>query len=84
MADMTLFFVDNGRLFTVALGQRKRSKYFEQKHCFRDLMFFSADSENMKNISSDFLWICADQGWKIQRCFRENQLWINAVQRWFS
>ena len=50
MADMTLFFADVVRLFTVALGQRKSSKYFEQKHCFRDLMFFSADSENMKDI----------------------------------
>ena len=63
MADMTLFFADVVRLFTVALGQRKSSKYFEKKHCFRDLMFFSADSENMKDISSYFLWINAVQRW---------------------
>ena len=47
--------------------------------CFRDLTFFSADSEKMKNISADQLCFIAEQ-----RCFKEKQLWISAVQRCFS
>ena len=44
-----------------------------KQRCFRDLTFFSADSENMKDIStvsdlisSDFLWINTDQNWFYQ------------------
>ena len=62
-----------------------------QFQSFNVLQFFS---ENMKIISADqlcfgldkswFFWISAVQKWKLQRCFREIQLWISAVQQCFS
>ena len=61
-----------------------------EQRCFRDLTFFSADSENMKNVSADQLF----QSWwllilsesalfrteKFTRCFRENQRWFTLTQ----
>ena len=44
---------------------------------------FQRTSRTSALIGSDFLWISAVHNWKIQRCFRENQLWISAVQCWF-
>ena len=40
-----------------------------EQRFFRDLTFFSADSENMKNINAD------------QHCFRADQLWFSLNQR---
>ena len=49
MADMTLFFVDVGRLFTVALGQGERPKYFEQKHIRKWFSNFLLEQIHQKN-----------------------------------
>ena len=44
----------------------------------------SETQKRRRTINSYFMWISAVHNWKIHRRFRENQLWILPVQRWFS
>ena len=70
----------------LAIDEVTRVKVSDNQRCFRDLTFFGADLENMKEIRPDQLCFRPDQLCfrPDQLCFRPDQFYFRPDQLWFS